>query len=57
MKTFEILWQCDEYGYINIQAESEDEAREKFETGEFEDKDLMPKNGGMQVEKITEITE
>lgn len=55
MKTFKILWQDNSYGHIYIKAESEDKAIEKFNMGEFDEKDLFYKNGGKEVEAIDEI--
>jgi len=55
-KEYYIRWNRNDYGYIVIKADSEDQAREKFESGEYEDKDLVVKNGGIEIEDVEEIT-
>ncbi len=57
MKTYKINWSRDDYGYILIKAESEDEARDMFYIGDFEDKDLFLKEGNMTAEDIQEVKE
>ena len=52
MKKYLINWNRNDYGYITIEAENEAEAREKFESGEWEEKDLFIKNGGMDIDSI-----
>lgn len=47
----------EDYGYILIEAASEDEARGKVDTGEWSDDMYIIKNGGVTVENITEICE
>lgn len=55
MKTYKINWSRDDYGYILIQAETEQEAQEIFETGEFKDEDLQLKGGNMIINDIEEL--
>ncbi len=57
MNTYKILWSSDQYGSILISANTEEEARELFESGEFRQEDLNYKGGSMIAEKIEEITE
>ncbi len=57
MKKYKILWSSDQYGSIIISANTEDEARDMFDTGEFNQEDLNYKGGSMICEKIEEINE
>ena len=54
MKTFIILWDRNDYGKIAIKAETEQDARDMFECGNYDEKDLDIKNGGMEVVEISE---
>ncbi len=55
MNNYLIKWNRDDYGNIIIKAETEEEAKEKFEAGEYEEKDLNIKNGGMTIFEIEEL--
>lgn len=55
MKKYCINWNRNDYGYIVIEAQTIEEARELFESGEWEEKDLFIKNGGFDVESVQEI--
>lgn len=57
MNTYKILWDRNDYGTLLIKADTEDEAREAFETGEWDEEDLNIKNGGMEVVKIEKVKE
>ena len=57
MNKYIILWDRNDYGKIVIEAESEDEARELFESGEWEEEDLNIKNGGMEIVAIKKAEE
>lgn len=55
MKTFKVNWSRDDYGYILIKAETEQEAIDLFETGEFNDNKLELKGGNMIINDIKEL--
>ena len=55
MKKYCINWNRNDYGYIVIEAQTLEEARELFESGEWEEKDLFIKNGGFDVDSVQEI--
>jgi hypothetical protein len=55
MTKYIIKWNREEYGHIIIEAETEEQAKEIFETGEYEEKDLNIKNGGIYLESIEEL--
>lgn len=52
MNKYFIRWNRDDYGHIVIEAETEEQARELFETGDWHDKDLVIKNGGIEIEDV-----
>lgn len=52
---YHLRWDRNDYGYIIIEANTEDEAREKFETGEYEEKDLVGKGGNVEVVDIEPV--
>lgn len=52
MQTYKVHVSRDDHGYIIVAAGSEDEAREKIESGDWEDKDYTVKNGGCSVEGV-----
>lgn len=54
MKTYTILWSRQDYGRIEIQAESVEQAREKFEQGNYKDSDLNIKGGEIVAEEVKE---
>lgn len=55
MNKYHIRWNREDYGHITIEAETEEKARELFETGEWEENQLVIKNGGMDIEDVTLI--
>lgn len=55
MKTYKVKVSREDYGYIFVHADNEDEAREKIEEGEWEDEDYIVKNGGVVVDEVEEI--
>lgn len=55
MKTYKIDFSRDEYGYIIIKANSEQEARDLVDTGNYNESDLIYKDGSLQSQKVTEI--
>lgn len=55
MKKYLILWDRNDYGRLVIEAESKEEAEEKFNTGDFNEEDLNIKNGGFELVEINEI--
>lgn len=55
MNKYKILWSRSDYGSIIIEAESEQEAQDMFDTGEFNEADLNIKDGGMECESVTII--
>jgi len=57
MKKYVILWDRNDYGKLVIEAQTEEEAREKFEVGDFKDEDLIIKNGGFELVEINEAKE
>lgn len=52
MNTYTINWEREDYGHIEISANSIEEAREKFEQGNYKDVDLNIKGGGMNIYDI-----
>lgn len=52
---YTIHFNREEYGYINIEAETEEEATEMFEEGNYDGKDENIKNGQTEIDRI-EIT-
>lgn len=54
MKKFIVYWDRDDYGSIEIEAESKEQAEELFLSGEFDEKDLFIKNGGFAIALPTE---
>lgn len=55
MQKYCINWNRNDYGYIVIEAQTIEEARELFMSGEWEEKDLFIKNGGFDVDSVQEI--
>lgn len=55
MKTYKINWSRDDYGYILMQAETLEQARELFESGEFKNEDLELKGWNMIINDIKEL--
>jgi hypothetical protein len=55
MKTYQVIYERNDYGRINIKANSAEEARELFECGEWEEKDLNIKGGEMIAVEVTEL--
>lgn len=53
MNKYKINWSRSDYGYITIEAETEDEARELFESGEYPEQDFIVKNGQIDIDTIT----
>lgn len=51
-KFYRIYWTRSDYGHIDITASTEQEAREKFEQGNYKDVDLYIKGGDMTIDKI-----
>ena len=51
-KKFIVQWNRDDYGYIEIEAKSEQDARDKFDSGQFDDADLCTKGGSIEIERI-----
>lgn len=52
MKTYTINWSRNDYGRLEIQAENEQEAIDKFYSGDFKDEELIIKGGNMEMESI-----
>jgi hypothetical protein len=52
---YQVKWESDEYGYINIEAKSEEEAKELFMSGEFKEEDMVYKNGSKNVYEVIKI--
>lgn len=52
MKTFTIIWSRQDYGRLEIEANTEEEAREKFNQGDYKDADLNIKDGSMEIDSI-----
>lgn len=57
MKKYKVNYSLEEYGYIIIEAESEEEAKERVYSGEYRDEDKTPKNGQITAESAVEITD
>lgn len=57
MNKYKVHVSREDYGYIMVDASSEEEAREKIDCGDWEDKDYTPKNGGVVVEDVILVTE
>lgn len=55
MKKYLILWDRNDYGKIVIEANSKEEAEEKFNIGDFKDTDLDIKNGGFEIVSTEEL--
>ncbi len=55
MKYYTILWERSDYGRITLKADSEQEARDRFECGDFEERDLNIKDGQMDLVEIKEV--
>lgn len=55
MNKYKILFQRDDCGHIIIEAETAEKARQQFEEGYYDDRDLEYKNGGVQFEGIEKI--
>lgn len=55
MKTYKINWSRDDYGYMFVQAETLEKAKEIFESGEFTDDMLELKGGNMIINDINEL--
>ena len=53
-KKYIVRWNRNDYGYIVIEAKSQDDARELFLSGEFDEKDLFIKNGGFDVDSVVD---
>lgn len=52
MPKYKINWSRSDYGYITIEAPTEDEARELFESGEYNEQDFIIKNGQLDIDSI-----
>jgi len=52
MNSYKILWSRQDYGNITIKANSPEEAREKFEQGNYKDVDLNIKGGEIVAEEV-----
>ena len=57
MKKYLILWDRNDYGKLVIEANSQEEAEEKFNCGDFKEEDLNIKNGGFELVEIKDITD
>ena len=57
MQKYKVLWDRSDYGSIIIEAKSAEDAREMFETGEWEEKDLNIKNSDMHAVNIEKVTD
>lgn len=55
MKTYKINWYRNDCGKIYIKAKSEQEAREKFETGYYNESDLEIKEGSIDIYSIETV--
>ena len=55
MKKFEILMNAEGWILLNLTAENEEEAREKAESGDWEDKDISRNEERYQFESIEEV--
>lgn len=55
MKMYKVFWDRNDYGSIIIEANSEEEAKEKFSSGDFLEEDLNIKDGGFEISTIEEI--
>lgn len=53
-KKYIVRWNRNDYGYIVIEAKSQDDARELFLSGEFDEKDLLIKDGGFDVDSVVD---
>ena len=54
-KLYRILWDRNDYGKLVILASDEAEAREKFESGDYNEDELEIKNGGIDLVSIEEV--
>lgn len=54
-KFYRIYWTRSDYGHIDIQASTEQEAREKFEQGNYKDVDLYIKGGEMTIDNTQDF--
>ena len=54
---FKVTWTSSEYGHVIINAKNADEAREMFEMGDYEEKDVTIKNGGRDCDNVGFIGE
>ena len=52
MQKYKVLISRDDYGYIIVKANSEEEARETIESGEWTDEEYTSKGGGITVDNI-----
>ena len=52
MKNYIVQWNRDDYGHIIIKADSEQEARDKFDTGDYDDSQLVTRGGSIGVERV-----
>lgn len=57
MNKYKVNVSREDYGYIIIEASSEEEARERIDCGDYADKDYIPKNGGIVVEEVINLSE